>query len=49
MPAGVQIVGRSWCDHEVLAVAKVIEQTAGGFVVPELRLCGMIRQAGEGS
>ncbi len=38
MPAGVQIVGRSWCDHEVLAVAKVIEQAVGGFVAPELRL-----------
>jgi amidase len=38
MPAGVQIVGRPWRDHEVLAVAKIIEQAAGGFVPPELRL-----------
>jgi amidase len=38
MPAGVQIVGRPWRDHEVLAVAKVIEQATGGFVPPELRL-----------
>jgi Asp-tRNA(Asn)/Glu-tRNA(Gln) amidotransferase A subunit family amidase len=38
MPAGVQIVGRPWRDHEVLAVAKVIEQATGGFVPPDLRL-----------
>ncbi|WDD98798.1 amidase [Thalassomonas actiniarum] len=30
-PIGIQIVGRLWCEHQVLAVAKYLENTLGGY------------------
>ena len=34
LPAGIQIIGRPWKDHEVLATARAIEQAVGGFRPP---------------
>jgi len=30
-PIGIQIVGRLWCEHQVLAVAKYLERRFGGY------------------
>ena len=35
LPAGVQVIGRPWQDHEVLAVAKAIETALGGYRAPD--------------
>jgi len=35
LPIGVQVVGRPWCDHIVLAVMKTIESVCGGYSPPE--------------
>ena len=34
LPLGIQIAGKPWCEHKVLAVAEFIERTFGGFKVP---------------
>jgi fatty acid amide hydrolase len=31
LPVGVQLVGRAWHEHEVLAAMAAVEQYAGGF------------------
>lgn len=31
MPIGIQIVGRPWCDHVVLAVGRALEKALGGW------------------
>jgi Asp-tRNA(Asn)/Glu-tRNA(Gln) amidotransferase A subunit family amidase len=31
LPKGIQIVGRPWKDHEVLAVALLLEKKLGGW------------------
>jgi len=36
LPVGVQIVGKPWEEHKVLAVAKFLEYTFGGFEPPEI-------------
>ena len=36
MPVGIQIVGKPWQEHKVLAVAKFIEDLSGGFHSPEI-------------
>jgi Asp-tRNA(Asn)/Glu-tRNA(Gln) amidotransferase A subunit family amidase len=36
LPLGVQVIGRSFRDPEVLAVARCLEQALGGCPVPEL-------------
>ena len=34
LPMGVQIVGRRWCDRELLAIAKQIAKVTGDFTPP---------------
>lgn len=34
MPVGIQVIGRLWNDHEVLALAKHIEKLTGGYIKP---------------
>lgn len=36
LPVGVQVVGRPWEEHVVLAVAREIERACGGFVPPAI-------------
>jgi amidase len=36
LPLGVQIVGKPWEEHKVLAVAKLFEDTFGGFEPPKI-------------
>jgi amidase len=36
LPVGVQIVGKPFQEHVVLAVARFLEQEFGGFVAPEI-------------
>ncbi len=36
LPLGVQIVGKPWQEHKVLAVAKFLEKSFGGFQPPNL-------------
>lgn len=36
LPIGIQIVGKPWQEHKVLAVAKYIEDVFGGFRPPNL-------------
>jgi amidase len=36
LPVGVQIVGKAFQEHVVLAVARFLEQECGGFVAPEI-------------
>jgi amidase len=43
LPKGVQIVGRPWKEHEVLAVASLLERKLGGWKrdFPETNLIGV--------
>ena len=34
LPIGVQVIGRHWQEHEVLAVMKVLEEKLGGWQLP---------------
>ena len=36
LPIGVQIAGRPWCEHVVLAVAQYLETSLGGWQRPLL-------------
>ena len=36
LPIGLQIVGKAFQEHVVLAVARFIEREFGGFVAPTL-------------
>jgi amidase len=36
LPIGVQIVGKPFQEHVVLAVARLLEQELGGFVAPDI-------------
>ncbi len=36
LPYGIQIVGKPWCEDQVLAMAKYLEQLFGGFKPPKL-------------
>jgi amidase len=36
LPIGIQIVGKPWQEHKVLAVAKYVEETFGGFQPPDI-------------
>jgi Asp-tRNA(Asn)/Glu-tRNA(Gln) amidotransferase A subunit family amidase len=36
LPIGVQIVGRAFAEESVLAIAKKLEQSMGGFQRPSL-------------
>ena len=36
LPLGIQIVGKPWQEHKVLAVAKFLEESFGGFQPPKI-------------
>jgi amidase len=36
LPVGIQIVGKPWKEHQVLAVAKFLESEFGGFQPPKI-------------
>jgi Asp-tRNA(Asn)/Glu-tRNA(Gln) amidotransferase A subunit family amidase len=36
LPIGIQIVGKPFQEHVVLAVARYLEREFGGFVAPEI-------------
>jgi len=36
LPIGIRIVGKPWQEHKILAVAKYLEETFGGYVPPNI-------------
>ena len=44
-PIGIQIVGRLWCEHQVLAVAKYLESRLGGYQLTRKSLTAFKKEA----